>query len=367
MRSKFILCSLAVATFLSPALAAEAPVDCDHLMAWMAGSVSASSLIATVQNRGSAVSLTPASENELRTAGGSPELLITLHRVQPSTGVHSSCSATLAKAASLAHRKQYEDADDVLARLIDGDPHNGALHFALGYIKQQLGDWNSAFDEYSTSKEAEPGFAPVHNRLALVFYQADDSDNAIGEARTALSMDFNDPEAYRMLGLGHYANEQFESAMNAFQESLARDPKNAEVYYEMGLVARDQGAPEQAIGFFLKSLQLKPQVWQVHSSLGEVMGQQKRFDEALIELNTAKNMASREPSVREALANVFYGKGDYDASIAEYRELFRLDPNWRRGHDCRSDHRALLQSCEPKTSDGTCVAVKTRRDLLFDA
>src|SRR5204863_8783625 len=140
-----------------------------------------------------------------------------LSRLPPSSGVQSARSVTLRKALSLAHRKLYEDADDGLARLINDDRHNGALHFVFGYIKQQLGDWISAFDEYSTSKEAEPGFAPVHNRLVLVFYQADDSDNAIGEARTALSMDFNDPEAYRMLGLGHYANEQFEPSMNACQ------------------------------------------------------------------------------------------------------------------------------------------------------
>ena len=90
--------------------------------------------------------------------------------------------------------------------MISKDPANGSLHFLLGYIEQQRGDWDAAFDHYTDSKRLEPGFAEVHNRLALTFYEADDGDNAIGEARTALSMDFDDAGAYRMLGLGHYAN-----------------------------------------------------------------------------------------------------------------------------------------------------------------
>src|SRR5206468_866238 len=156
---------------------------------------------------------------------------------------------------------------------------NGSLHFALGYLKQQQGDWNSAFDEYSASKDADPDFAPVHNRLALVLYQGDDGDNAIGEARTALSMDFQDAKAYRMLALGHYANEQYGPATNAFREALARDPENADIYYEMGLVARDQALSKQspskvasagsfdresldeAIADFQKSLQLNSDRW----------------------------------------------------------------------------------------------------------
>src|SRR5262249_55049185 len=149
------------------------------------------------------------------------------------------------------------------------------------------------------AKQFEPWFAPVHDRLALVFYQGDDGDNAIGEARTALSMDFQDADAYRMLGLGHYLNEQYEAALNAFRESLSRDPQNADTYYEMGLVQRDQGFPERAIESFKKSVALNPWVWQVHSSLGALLGRQKRFTEALAELNLAGTLAPSEASVRE--------------------------------------------------------------------
>ena len=155
MRSKFILCSVIFAATVIPALAAEPPIDCNRLMAWMAGAASDSSLISMLQRHGSSIALGPASESELRTAGVSSEILTALHRLQLINGTHSPCSAALAKAAALVHHKQYEDADDIVSRLIADDPRNGSLHFALGYIKQQQGDWNSAFDEYTASKDAD--------------------------------------------------------------------------------------------------------------------------------------------------------------------------------------------------------------------
>src|SRR5436305_1761621 len=104
-------------------------------MGWKAGGASSSSLISMLQRHGSAIALTPASESELRTAGVSSEILTALHRLQLGNGAHTPCSGPLAKAAALVRHKQYEDADDIVSRLIGDDPRNGALHFALGYIK----------------------------------------------------------------------------------------------------------------------------------------------------------------------------------------------------------------------------------------
>jgi len=223
-KSFILFCLLAVAPLSNAA--EPVAVDCTHLVAWAAGGTPTSKLIAVLRSRGAAV--TPKAEPELRRAGVAPEVISALTKLSNSRT--STCPGSLITTSALAHDKKYEEAADLLSNLLQKDTRNGALHFLLAYLKQQQGDWNSAFDEYSTSKEAEPDFAEVHNRLALVFYQGDDGDNAIGEARTALSMDFNDAEAYRMLALGHYSNQQYVAALNAFQESLARDPNNADIY-----------------------------------------------------------------------------------------------------------------------------------------
>src|SRR5262249_5562257 len=127
-----------------PGFAAESQVDCDHMMAWLTGGASNASIIKMVHSRGSAVPLTPTTESELRKAGASSELLMAIQAGSKAVAGHSSCNASLAKAAELSRRKQYDDAEDILARLIADNPNDGALHFALGHINQQQGDWDGA-------------------------------------------------------------------------------------------------------------------------------------------------------------------------------------------------------------------------------
>src|SRR5438874_7692167 len=156
----------------------------------MIGGASSRSIAGTIQRRGNDISL--AARDQLRSAGASKNVLQEIVSGRHATNV--TCPTPLIRASELTRHKQYADASELIAAALETDPHNGALHFALGFTRQQQGDWDSAFDEYSASKEAEPDFGPVHDRLALVFYNGDDGDNAIAEARTGLSIDFEDAE-----------------------------------------------------------------------------------------------------------------------------------------------------------------------------
>src|SRR5947209_13817591 len=141
---------------LPAAYAADpAPVDCTHLVAWMAGGLSNSNLTRLVQSRGVSFAVTPKMHRELLVAGATPELVNTLsqsHAKQVSLAP-ADCPASLIEAAELVKEKQFDPAADRISAILENNPHNGALHFVLGYIEQQRGDWDRAFDEYTSSKE----------------------------------------------------------------------------------------------------------------------------------------------------------------------------------------------------------------------
>ena len=227
MRSKCLVFVLLLGIVPCTRAAAPGPIDCTHLLAWTAASVPSRKLISMVEARGIAFSPTEKAIAGFRNAGAMSRFLDVLQKAKPQGT--TTCPAPLAQAGALIRSRNFVDSTNLVDALTDKDPRNDALHFLMGYIRQRQGDWNGAFDEYSTSKESDASFSETHNRLALFFYQAEDGDSAVAEARTALSMDFDDPGAYRMLGLGHYANEQYSAALNAFEQSLARDPNNAEV------------------------------------------------------------------------------------------------------------------------------------------
>ena len=82
MRNKSrILCVLFSLLATASFAADSASVDCTHLMAWIAGGVSSPKLIQVVGHRGIAFNPSPNLENELRSAGATPDLLGTLHKV----------------------------------------------------------------------------------------------------------------------------------------------------------------------------------------------------------------------------------------------------------------------------------------------
>ncbi len=176
MRSKSLIFGLLLWIVPGCHASTPAPVDCTHLMAWTAGAVPARKLAAMVEGRGISFAPTANVLSELRSAGATAQVLDLLQRAKRQGT--TACPASLVHAAALVRAKDYAAGADSLDSLLAKDPRNDALHFLAGYVKQRQGDWNGAFDEYSTSKEAEPTFPETHNRLALFFYQAGDGDNA---------------------------------------------------------------------------------------------------------------------------------------------------------------------------------------------
>src|SRR5205809_133523 len=74
------------------------PVDCAHLLAWIAGGVSTPTLVRTVKLRGVAFASGPTVRGQLRSAGATGELLSVLTELN-SMQAGVSCPATLIQAA----------------------------------------------------------------------------------------------------------------------------------------------------------------------------------------------------------------------------------------------------------------------------
>src|ERR1051326_5289247 len=131
VRLKFgLLALLLSATTVSQASAD--PLDCTHLMAWTMAGVPQIKLVAAAKAHGLGFRLGPQTEKQLTSAGARNEFLIQLRRLTPVAD--SSCPARLSRATVLLHDKQYDDAADVVNRLLANDQHNGSLHFLLGFI-----------------------------------------------------------------------------------------------------------------------------------------------------------------------------------------------------------------------------------------
>jgi len=328
---------------LGVALAAHSsesqPVNSIQLMAWLTAGVPNNRLARIVQERGLASVPGKDQIHQLEAAGADANLLRTLTDAKSSamTSSQSAVSeipAAIVQAAAQAHAQRFHEAELALRQVLTTDSENAALHFALGAMLRQQGNFDEAFEEFSRSAQLMPDFPENHSALAYIFYLVDDGPNAIAEARTALSMDPQNAEAYQFLGLALYSNGKYGAAVHAFTESLARDASSVDAYYDLGITFHAEGNDTAAIAAYRHALHLNPAFWQAHSNLALILHEEHKLDEAVAEYQEAKRLAPEEASVRNNLGNTYCDKGDFEAAIVEMRELYRQHPEWEQGHGC---------------------------------
>src|SRR5581483_476389 len=102
----------------------RAPVDCMHLMGWLAGGASNHILLNAIRARGIDFAVTPQLEKQLLAAGANQEVISAIHVSQPKNA-KSSCPATIAQAAADAHNKQFDSAEQIVNSLLENAPGNG--------------------------------------------------------------------------------------------------------------------------------------------------------------------------------------------------------------------------------------------------
>jgi tetratricopeptide (TPR) repeat protein len=285
------------------------PLSCNEVVEWLAGGISSQRVAEMADAYGIAFSANADIRAKLQEAGAKTELLNKIHFAVKND---THCSSEILKVGALVRREDYENAETILRRVLESGNNSernafgenaigdSALHFALAYVRQQQGDWDEAFDEYSEAKERMPSLPEVHSRLGQDFYESNDGDNTIAEARTALSLDPHNAEGYRVLGLGLYADEKYEAALHSLNVSLAYDPHNTETYMELGMTFRalhELGkaldAYQSAANGFKKALRAHASA-QNHFSLGGCYIGMEEYGQALREFNAALALKPEE-------------------------------------------------------------------------
>ncbi|HZT58661.1 MAG TPA: tetratricopeptide repeat protein [Pyrinomonadaceae bacterium] len=220
-----------------------------------------------------------------------------------------------------------------------------------------------AYEEYLRGRDAGGRF--IYHTLAR-----EDSDEAIEHFRRAVELDQNFALAWCALG-GAYANrvikglgnaEDYARAEEAFNRALARDPKLLEarlhmvfIYLSRGdkekarelaaemkketpndvgvqfvsaTLARLDGRYDEALEGFSRMLKINPAERVVVSyNRARVLMYQRRFDDAVTELELGAQMEPEHPLVKTFRAVLAARRGDADSAIKTINEVFARHPH----------------------------------------
>jgi tetratricopeptide (TPR) repeat protein len=175
-------------------------------------------------------------------------------------------------------------------RVVTLDPANVAGRIALGRSYADVGEFETAFEQYARSKELAPDTDNPHFRLGRDLFFSGNPTGAIIEFRAAI--------AEEPMSLGAYF------LLLSTLRHLGKSDETLEVYQE---IRRVPGAdPEITGGFF------------------EQIG---AWDDAIRDYSQALVRAPGNPELHSRLASCYHQAGRWDQAVAEFREVLRLDPD----------------------------------------
>ncbi len=129
------------------------------------------------------------------------------------------------------------------------------------------------------------------------------------------------------------SSESMPKAKAAAQKALEIDDTLAEAHTSLGLVKKEYewdfaGAEKD----FKRAIELDPNYATAHQWRAENLVTLKRFDEALSEMNKARELDPFSLIINSEVGWVLHHAGRYDEAISQLRKTVELDPNFVRTH-----------------------------------
>ena len=125
---------------------------------------------------------------------------------------------------------RYDLAMEQLLEILDIDADNLDAYWDLGNIQFEIGDYDSAIDNYENVLEKVTTNAVLYYQTAIAYEANDNIDKAISNHLKAISCNENFHPSYKKLGILFMARGDNESAIEYFQDylnfDLPEDEKN---------------------------------------------------------------------------------------------------------------------------------------------
>ena len=114
---------------------------------------------------------------------------------------------------------------------------------------------------------------------------------------------------------------------------LPIQPPSFELLHDWGEAADCAGDERQALALFRRAQNLKVDDGLVASQIGMVLAKQKRYDEALAELDKAQQHAPGLAAIYAYRGNIYFAQGQFAKAVDEYKQALGIDSENRMAID----------------------------------
>lgn len=197
----------------------------------------------------------------------------------------------------------------------------------LGVALQQMGNLESAIENYTRAITIRPDYIQVYYTLGLALRNIGDQKASIDCYRQAVKQKPNDIDALNNLGAALQHSGDHDGAIDSYKKALAIDPNCAEVLNNMGIALQASADIRSAIDAFRKAISIKPDYANAHSNLGHALRDKGDLEASIDCYRAALRIVPDSAQAHNNMGNALRELGEYQAAIEHFDLITTIETN----------------------------------------
>lgn len=224
--------------------------------------------------------------------------------------------------------RNYSKAAEVLESVLKKTPNSNKVHYYLGVVYEESGDFDKARTQYNLVGADSSFFKDAMLRQSLYYYRNAQLGAAVGILQMATVRAPQVEEFYPLLALLYEEVNNLPAAKLTLERGTQALPKNAALWYALAVVNDRMKDVDAALKVMHRVVALDPKNVSALNYIGYTYAERGvRLDEAEEVLLSAAELQPRDGYVMDSLGWLYFKKNEYGKALAVLEQAVQAIPN----------------------------------------
>ena len=226
----------------------------------------------------------------------------------------------------LIKTKNYKQAEEILRKLIEEEPHILIYKNNLGYILDIKDQTDEAFELFKEASEMKSSGIPYFN-MGIILFKKGKYKSAKDYLLRALEIDKLMILPHFFIALIYVLMGNLKEAILEFKNIIKEKPDIPVLYYNLGVITEKLGNFDEAEENYKKALNLTPNYIEPRIRLGELYYKKGQYSQAqdFFEMIIDAGLGNAEILLK--LGNIYYKMGRNAKAIEKWKKALELEPS----------------------------------------
>ena len=256
-------------------------------------------------------------------------------------GVALGCQGSALTGAKLyLQQGEAERAKEQLVLALETEPDNPEVHYLLGRVYGDEGEYASMSESFDRSLELSEEFRPQIEELRRRYWtnlynqgverataEPPDFSGAAGLFKLATTVDPESLDAWRNLAISHFRLSDLDGAIQAYEFVAARAPEDSSTFHHLGMLYYEKGDLTSAERTFDQLLEASPRHVGALTGLASLYVDSERFVDAEAAYQRAIEAAPEIWQTHFNIGNLYWNLDRFESARDAYLQALELNPD----------------------------------------